>query len=83
MTPPALVEFGPWLITPFAWFWMRVSLGIYVFVGLSVWVLYVRDKVKTLDLDRVDLAGHILIGLLHGILWPVYAAFYLLLAAAS
>lgn len=83
MTPPALVEFGPWLIDPKTWFWMKVGFAIYAYVGLSVWFLYVRDKIMTTDLDRLDLAYHIWVGLLHGILWPVYVAFLLLLAWAS
>lgn len=76
-----MVEVGPYLIDPQAWFWAKVAFYVYVVIGLVVWFAYARSRL----IDEHGGRGleHILVGLLHGVLWPAYVALALLVAWAS
>lgn len=68
-----MVQVGPYLVDPVTWFWAKVAFGVYFFVGVLIWFFYAKDQIERGGGDGRGVE-HILTGLLHGLLWPIYVA---------
>lgn len=81
MNFPVTVDVGPFVFDLATWFWIKVAFWVYVAVGLVVWFFYAKTKLEEENGGRG--VEHIAVGLLHGVLWPVYVALALFVAWAS